>query len=563
MLLTNCATPTQPTGGERDTSGPEVVQTTPQSGTVNFAEDHITFEFDDYVNRANFERAFRMEPDMGIDYSLNWGRRSVRVRFEDDLPDTTTIILTVGTDLTDTNNNKMASPFQLALSTGPDIDSGKISATVRDAETGEVIPDARVLLYRSPYDLAEKANYSAGTDTAGVASFNYLREGHYRGFWVDDRNRNQVWDPPREDAQPFPTDTLSLGRDQSASFATVFITREDTLAPELQAVGLLSSTRMRLRFSENVELGEEAAIDLFTLDQEPFSRAIPLYVDEGEPNILFAQSVEEFIEEELFTLELHDITDGAGNPAYSGIDSFEGSGEPDTTYLAYLEHLTEAGVYANEPLIFQYSKVIDEEVVTDSLKVIESDSLFEDWPGTDVRENKLVIHPDTVWRENVSYEVRIWNPESAGYVNIEPTIWHEDDLGELELLIEGPAEEDTASYRYTLTDGDETPVRSGRFADTLVLDQLPPRNYKLIVFEDLDGSGRWDPGSVEPFRAPEPYFIQRNIPVQSNMTGQVYVDFNGAGETGRTGEPDREDEPGMDGEAGPGREEEPEGTDEP
>ncbi|MEX0778425.1 MAG: Ig-like domain-containing protein [Balneolales bacterium] len=583
IILYGCATPSQPTGGPRDTTGPEIIVTNPESGTVNYKENRISFEFSDYVERSSFQEAFRIEPDLGIDYELDWGRRSVHVDFEQDLPESTTVIFTVGTDLTDTRNNNMSNPFQLALSTGPDIDNGSISAVVLDAETGEPTEGARVFLYRAPYDLTEKANYSVETDTAGVASFNYLSEGGYRGMWVDDRNRNQIWEPPREEAQPFPTDTLQLDRDGSADFGTLYVTQTDTTSPELSAVGLLSSTRMRLRFTEGVEIRQDAAINISTLTGEPYSDGIPLYVDQADNNLLFAQSSEAFVEEEYYQLELEGITDASGNAAYSNLESFSGSGEVDTTMLSYREHKTASGIYANDPLIFEFSKIIEDDVVIDSLKVVENETLHEVWPRTEIVNNNIYIQPDTIWQQGNSYEVRLWDPSQAGYVNIEPVIWHDEDLGEIDIVLEEtssgssgsngadttetadtggagealePAESndadpdsasdtnatpneaeisapvaqpDTAITRYSLYDDYEQLIREGTFRESVNVSQLPPQDYKLVVFQDIDGSGTWDSGQVQPYRAPEPYFIQTRIPVQANLAGQVYVNFDTPG----------------------------------
>lgn len=526
-MLGSCATPSQPTGGPRDTTGPEVVFTSPESGTVNFAKNRITFEFSDFVERASFQNAFRVEPDIGIQYNLNWSRRTVHVNFEQTLPDTTTLIFTVGTELTDTRRNKMDNPYQLALSTGPEIDTGSIRAAVMDAGTGEPRAGAKVFLYRAPYDLTVKANYTVETDTAGVASFNYLREGVYRGFWVDDRNRNQVWEPPREAAQPFPTDTVRLERGGSSAFGTVYVTRVDTISPELRAVGLLSSTRMRLRFTENVELTPNAAIDVLTADGEPHGNAVPLFVDHTEPNILFAQSLAEFEEDVSYSLKLHGITDASGNAAFSGVETFGGSGEPDTTLLSYRDHTTASGIYADEPLIFQYSKIIDDQSVVDSLKVIENETMHEQWPRVNIVNNHLHVQPDTVWQPGASYELRVWNPATGSYENVEPVVWHEDDLGEIVILIEDPVAEEARHY-FKLFDDHGTLVRESSFQDSVTVDRLPPQNYKLIVFEDTDRSGTWSAGRVQPYRAPEPYFIQSDIPVQTNLTGQVYVNFGRA-----------------------------------
>jgi hypothetical protein len=525
MLVYQCATPTQPTGGPADRTPPEIEETEPAAGTTMFDGDRIRFHFSKYINRNSFRTAFRMEPDLDIRYDISWRRRTATVRFEDPLPDTTTIIFTLGTDLADTRNNRIPSPFQLAVSTGPDIDDGRITARVRDAKTGRGREGERVVLYRYPVDLSVGANYVGESDTAGVVKFRYLREGKYKAFWLDDRNRNRRWDREREAAQPFSTDTLVLERGVEADIGRVFVIRADTTAPVLQAVGMLSEVRLRLRFSEDVVIGDDAAISVFHEDHTRATEAVPLYVDKQNSNILFAETREPLPDGYTYRLELTDITDTAGNAAEFDIDPFPGSDDPDTTWARYVSNESHLGVAPDEPIVIRYAKLLDDSpMVLDSLILVESELVHSPWPHAQVRDNFLVVSPDGEWRRGDNYEIRVWDENRMEHVTIQPRILFDDELGSLEIRVESPRT-DTTRHRARLVNQQSETIRDRVFQGDTEFTRVPSGRYLLIVHELREGTREWDPGRVDPFRAPAHYFIQRNVPVERGLTGQVFVEW--------------------------------------
>ncbi len=525
LLAYHCATPTQPTGGPADRTPPEIEETEPSPGTTMFDGDRIRFHFSKYINRNSFRNAFQMEPDLNLDYDISWRRRTATVRFNDPLPDTTTIIFTLGTELADTRNNRIPSPFQLALSTGPDIDDGSITATVRDAQSGKGKAGERVVLYRYPVDLSAGANYVAEADTAGLVQFNYLREGKYKAFWLDDRNRNRRWDREREAAQPFSTDSLVLEKAGEADLGKVFVIRRDTIAPMLLAVGMLSDVRLRLRFSENVEFDEDATISVFHEDHTFKTDAVPLYVDPENPNIMFAQAREPLPDGTFYNLELQGITDATGNSAGFDIDAFPGSDEPDTTYARFVSNESRYGVSPDEPIVIRYAKLLDDTtVMLDSLIVVKSETIHSPWPHAETRDHKLLVFPDGEWIQGENYEIRVWDDERLERRTIQPRILFEDELGALNVEIEQPRT-DTTMHRLQLMDEQGVTVRDVTFPREMELTGIPAGRYTLKVFELREGLRDWDPGQVDPFRPPANYFIQRNVPVERAMTGQVYVEW--------------------------------------
>ncbi|MEX0944193.1 MAG: Ig-like domain-containing protein, partial [Balneolaceae bacterium] len=153
FILKSCATPMGPTGGEPDRSAPIVINTDPQQGSTNFSDREVSFTFDKYIDRNSFRQNVSIEPDLGIEFETSFRRKTATVRFASELPENTTVIVKVGTDVTDTNRNRLDSSYDLALSTGDVLDRGKITATAIDAETGRGESGQRIFLYREPFDL--------------------------------------------------------------------------------------------------------------------------------------------------------------------------------------------------------------------------------------------------------------------------------------------------------------------------------------------------------------------------------------------------------------------------
>lgn len=549
LCLAGCATPIPPTGGPPDRTGPVIVETTPQTGTTNFDGDEVRITFDKFVNRANFIQNVSIEPDLAIDFEVSFRRRTAIVSFEDPLPDNTTVVIRLGVEITDTNNNRMASSFDLALSTGDELDDGVVTALLLDAETGRGESGKRVFLYREPADLSERATYVAQSDTAGIVEFGYLSEGTYRAFWVDDVNRNRQWDRDRERAQPFMDESFELDRGSTMDLGTLYYSMPDTVAPRIDGVGLLSERRLRLRLSEPIEWTPDAVLALTDTVGNLFTEAHPLYSSESDPNVFFAQSDDALPEDHFFMIDPDGFTDAAGNPLISDVSPFEGSSEPDTTGLRTISHNSGSGLFPDEALEIKYSKFIDDRSVVDSLLVFEGDQQFSDWPAVEVDRHILRILPrDERWESGLRYEFRVWDPWESEHLRINPDFWQRNQLGGIEFEFENDDPDVEKVLR--LTDRDHSILVDTTFTGSeMTIENLPPLEYRAIVFEDRNGNGVWDAGEIDPYVQPEPYAIRRAIPVREGFTSEVSLSFP---QTAREVDEDEiEDEPEESGDINP------------
>lgn len=524
LMLKNCATPMGPSGGEPDQEGPNIVETEPANGTTNFDGDEVSFTFDQFIERNSFRDNVSVEPDLGIEFEVDFSRKSATVEFLSPLPDSTTIIVKVGTDVTDTDRNEMDSPFDLALSTGDVLDDATVTAQLLNSQTGRGENGNRVFLYSAPFDLSQRSRYVAETDTSGRIRFGYLSEGIYKAFWVNDVNRNRIWEEGRENAQPFHSETFELSRGDSLDIGTVYINSPDTVAPQLEGVGLLSQERLRLRISEEVMWEDNGEFMLTDTLGNEYTPAVPLYKSEQEPTVVFAQPMQILADSLHFLMNAEGITDNAGNPLQIDIEPFTGSAQEDTTALQTISHNSGSGLFPDEALEITYSKFIDDDSVVDSLVVVEGDTENSNWESLEVDNHILrILPPDGQWESGIRYEFRVWNPWEVEREQITPDIWQRNQLGGIELSLENS--DSTITSHLTLTDTEESIRVDTTFTGSIFLDNLPPLEYKAIVYEDVNGDGEWNPGTVVPFAAPEPYAVRTQIPVREGFTAEVSIPY--------------------------------------
>lgn len=522
IWLAGCATPSSPTGGPPDKEGPEIIYTEPETGTINFTGQSITLHFSEFVERSSLRKAIVIEPDIGVSYNLDWGRKSAEIEFDSAIPDSTTLIVTVGTELSDTKNNGMASPRKVAVSTGSEIDEGKISGAVINAENGKGSEGNRILLYREPYELSDKADYVSSTDTSGKFEFSYLPEGKFKLFWVDDRNRNKIWDREQERAQPFSKEFIALNKSEEQNIGTIYYTATDTTKPVLQGVGLFSDRRMRMRFSENIQLTDSTRITVTDTLGNDYSTAVPLYIQPEEPYIIFVHSEEALLPESSYSLNMFGITDESVNSVKKYQGSFTGSSQKDTTRQRVIKRNRTTGYYPAEAFEITYAKPIDESAIVDSLKIIEGDTLIENWSNVETKDNLLRILPDPQWEDGIGYEVRIWDPIIEDYQKFSPDIWHQSQMGGLNIVMEDST---AKNIHLTIENKESGFARDTVFNRKVEIDNLPPLNYKLMLYQDQNANGQWDFGRVDSFVKPEPYFIQTRVPVEKDLVGNLTVEF--------------------------------------
>ncbi len=512
FVLAGCATPIAPTGGEPSRTAPQVVSSTPEQGKTFYEGREVRFEFDRFMNRGSALRALRIEPDFGIAYRIGWKRKTMVLSFERDLPDSVTVIISLGTELSDVNNNRLGQPFLLAFSTGAVVDSAGVDiATVSfDKVRGE--EGMTVGLFR---DSAPEAVYMAESDTSGIVRFRYATPGSYRAVLFEDRNRNRRLDQG-ERSTPAASPVL-VSDDSIRTAATIIYAEQDTVRPSVLGIGLLSENRIRIRFSESVQLSNRSTITVQT--SEDVINASWLYTEPDDPTIAYARSSLPLKPLNTYTIHMDGVSDRQGNAVEVYDREFMGSAQTDTTRIRIIR-LPAAGIVTpSDSLMIIYSDILSESFIMDSLTVIDGDRSVKPWTDYELTANRMKVFRSGGWRVGQQYQLRTWNPVELRFSTYSFRVEDPTSFGSIEVVF---PDDWTGQKIVELVMDGETVRRRVSEDSSIVVESIPEGTYSIRAWIDRNGNGKWDqPGASQPG---ETVYLQRSIPVIPRMTSTITVE---------------------------------------
>ena len=137
-LFFSCAAVQSPPGGSKDETPPELVETIPEDGTINFKGGRVELVFSEFVDANSVQKAIHILPTLPEAPTLVYKGRRVFVEFPDSLSENQTYIVVIDRNLSDEHNIKVAQGIQVAFSTGEKIDQGSISGNVIHSKTASV-----------------------------------------------------------------------------------------------------------------------------------------------------------------------------------------------------------------------------------------------------------------------------------------------------------------------------------------------------------------------------------------------------------------------------------------
>ncbi|MEL6922896.1 MAG: Ig-like domain-containing protein, partial [Bacteroidota bacterium] len=188
ILLSDCATPGNPDGGPRDEQPPQLdsLSSTPNYQT-NFTKQRLEFTFDEWVKLNNPVKEVLVSPPFIKSLNLTIRKKTVRVEFPEDeeLKENTTYTINFGDAIQDLTESNPVPDFRFVFSTGDEIDSLSINGSIKDAITGEPVPDVRVFLYYNQADSVVrtiKPYYFAKADKNGSFKIENLPAATFKAF---------------------------------------------------------------------------------------------------------------------------------------------------------------------------------------------------------------------------------------------------------------------------------------------------------------------------------------------------------------------------------------------
>jgi hypothetical protein len=197
LIAVRCARQASPTGGPKDETPPVVVESEPPAGTTNFNSSRITVTFDEYVKFDNLNEKLMVSPPLGKKPEISLKGKSMVIRVEEKLKDSTTYTFYFQDAIRDLNEGNPLNNFQYVLATGDVIDSLSVTGNVLNSENLEPGEKILVMLYSNLADTAPVntlPDYITMADARGGFRINNVKEGIYRLFALADNNNNKYYD---------------------------------------------------------------------------------------------------------------------------------------------------------------------------------------------------------------------------------------------------------------------------------------------------------------------------------------------------------------------------------
>lgn len=197
VLAAACASIGRPDGGARDEKPPVFLRSDPAPGAVNVNKSRISVYFDENIQLEDAFNKVVVSPAQQQPPQIFANGHRLTIDLRDTLIPNTTYTIDCADAIKDLNEGNILDGFALDFSTGPTIDTLRISGIVLQAETLEPAQGMLVGAYANLADSAVKTlplERIARTNQLGQFTIRNLPPGEYRVFAINDLNRDFHWD---------------------------------------------------------------------------------------------------------------------------------------------------------------------------------------------------------------------------------------------------------------------------------------------------------------------------------------------------------------------------------
>lgn len=284
-VLTRCAHQVSPGGGAEDKTPPAVLSSDPaQAETTVSLDREITFSFSEWIDPRSATRSVAMFPPPPGGYAVVVRGRSLVIRPETQLADSTTYHIELTNALKDLRGNPLGKPRHLVFSTGDALDSGRVSGCVIDPATRILQP--RVVLFRTDsahHDtvLFGEPTYLTQTDSGGRFSLEHIRPGRYELLAFDDANEDNRLQAGREATYAAVERTITVGPGDARH--VLYPVLSDTTSRRVVSCTPVSRNRIAGQWSRKPPLDAAdsayAAFRIAAADSSPHEPAIERVVE--------------------------------------------------------------------------------------------------------------------------------------------------------------------------------------------------------------------------------------------------------------------------------------------
>lgn len=527
MLFLQCARQAQPSGGPKDADPPELISSNPQNGQKNFKGNQIELTLDELIKLKDPKEEIFITPSLGTNTKFIVKNNRLFIYPENAFKDSTTYSIAFRDAVQDINEGNPAEDLHLAFSTGPTIDSLRLSGFLTEAFKDKTPEKITVALYQSDtFDIfRHKPILFTKGDKKGKFSISNLKSGHYYIYAFEDKNKNQKVDSKSEkfgfvshpinltpnldsihielirlDARPIKLTSL---RNSSTVSVLRFNKAIDTikLKTEMPIIYTYGDTRSEVIIYKDKDLdkGDSLKVNVFAKDS----------IDQKIDTVVYAKFNDNKYIDEKFKLT-----------------NWQVNFEPSNNALVAEAHSNKLLLSINLDSIYiqidtsAFQSITRKDITVDTLfkKITLKTILKIDPANKNPRPIILLgkgafvsINNDSSKSQDI--KINIPKPEETGTVSVELNTKENH-------------------FEVQLTTTDNKLIKSFRDQRKYTFTHINPGDYKISVIIDSNNNGRWDPGNFYTKKEPEKVTLYKSLenkftfPVRANWElGPLVINF--------------------------------------
>ena len=509
-LLESCAAVAPPLGGPRDRTPPRRISSSPDSAARNVKQQFVRLTFSEPVVTKDLSKNLLITPQLPDDnpYKLREDRSAITLLFEKPLDPNTTYSFNFREGVVDITEGLPAKNAALTFSTGPELDSGRVSGSLTDVLTARTVEGASIGLYRVADTAGVRKGrpyYTVLTDKEGKFNLNFLKAGDYNLYAVADKNNNGRYDDGEKIAY-LPAPVTIAG---STGAAVPLVLTQPDQRPPLLTTRTPSPAQLRFSFNEGLRtaslapLSATAAAAVAEATQlADRGRTVVVYktpaVGDGRYLLTATDSTGNT---SLDTLQFNFPVPAATTKKVANLPLYSVEGAPRTVFpegQVKFQFAVPVRIATDKP----FGTLVEDSLRRRPLRLPADGTLNPDRTQLAVRFNSKakrridIILDSTVVTTITGQSLRL-KPLRLGL--------SEQDVS---TSLSGTISTKQKSFELQLLDDKFQVVASlNSPKGTYLFSDMPPGTYRLRVLIDADGDGRWRGGDPKLLLAPEPVFI--------------------------------------------------------
>ncbi|MCB0547300.1 MAG: Ig-like domain-containing protein [Phaeodactylibacter sp.] len=522
LALTFCANPIPPEGGDKDEQPPRLIA---EKSTANqqtrFEKQRIELTFDEWFEVQDIFNQVVVSPPLEHPFEITLKGKTLRFDFDEkeELRPEATYTINFGEAVRDITERNPAQNLRFVFSTGDFIDSLSVSGTIVDAQKGEPVEGVLFMLYENLEDTVvrtERPFYFARTDKRGQFRIENVKSARFKGFALQDANRNYLFDQAQEPVG-FPDTFLVVNDSLQPTVRVKLFTEEQPLrlmGSDDSRYGLV-----RLNFSKppqglNITYQDVGQQVIFERNPDTTKIWYSLPEDQGwsiylQKDSLLTDTVkvrarnrQEFLDKAKLQLARPSKGPLRLNPAKEATLTFSHPVTAiDTSLMALYEDTLRIEVQPRY-----------------SLDTNGQRSLFIARPWKEGLPYELVLLPGALTgiyglqNDTIIQAIQVDQLKSYGNLSLQFDSLSADSSYYVELLGKGDERISTFTIK-----GDSTFQRTFR--------ALPSGTYTVRFIEDWNGNGQWDTGNYDEKRQPEPIYLRPLEQLRSNWDLEAAINL--------------------------------------